>query len=423
MKNTVSNLIFGNGKYIEKKSVFWNMTLSILSAIQSAIMLMLVTRLCGTEIGGIFSISYTTSQLMYYIGSYSCRVFHSTDTCYTYSYRDYSHARLVTCAMMIVVSIMFCLLKQYSMHKVAITLAACGYKLVEAIEDLDHGELQRVGRLDIAGRIGTFRIFLTDIVFFIILLTTRNIIASFICITVAALTILIITHRSYKPLFFKAEKTQRQVYVIQLLSDCFPLFMASFFEVYINNASKYAIDKYLDNEMQTYFSVIFMPVFIIHLLSAVCFRPQLKRMSEVWNTRNFKEFNKLIVRQIITIAILSFGMIIFGALVGLRLLGLIYNLTLHSFTFEFSILLLGGGFVALYSYMYNCITIMRKQRTLLVLFGIIFVVALVISNDLVSHAGLMGACYSYLLLMFLEASGGVVLFFKFYYQALKEQKD
>lgn len=409
--------------YIAQKSVFWNMTFSVLYAAQSAIMLISVTRFCGTEAGGTFSIAYATSQLMYYIGSYSCRAFHATDTCYTYSYEDYSNARLITCTIMLLVSIVYCILKKYTIEKVVIVLSACSYKLVEAIEDLDHGELQRKGRLDIAGQVGTLRVLITDIIFCIFLIITRNIAISFIYVTIVTIIIVIIAHKKYKVLFFQMINKKKKTHASKLLMDCFPLFITGFFEVYINNAPKYAIDIYLGNEIQAYFSVIFMPVFTIHLLSAVCFRPQLKNIAELWNKGEFNKFIYFIIRQVVVIVVISVVIIIFGVIFGLYLLGLIYNLSLNMFVFEFVILLLGGSFVALYTYMYNCITIMRKQKALLMLFGIIAVVAWLISDILVSCGGLTGACWSYLLLMFLEAIGGVGLFIKFYVQAIRRQMD
>ena len=130
----------------------------------------------------------------------------------------------------------------------------------------------------------------------------------------------------------------------------------------------------------------------------------------------------MMVRQIIVIAILAVTITVFGVLIGLRLLGLMYGLELGTFLAEFAVLLIGGGFSALYTYMDVCITIMRKQKTLLVVSGTIGLIALFTSGSIVAKMGLTGACYSYLLLVLLEALGGVMFVTIFYYQAVKREK-
>lgn len=168
MKNVISRFILSDSKQIERASAFWNMMFSGINALQSAVMLLMVTRLCGPEEGGTFSLAYATAQLMYVVGTYSVRTFHVTDTQYIYSSRSYVRVRIVTGTIMAATSLAFCLLRGYGTVKAGVIFAACAYKLAEVAEDLDHGELQRHGRLDVAGREGTLRICLTDFLFFVI---------------------------------------------------------------------------------------------------------------------------------------------------------------------------------------------------------------------------------------------------------------
>ena len=423
MRSNISYLVFGNGKHIDSKSLFWNMTFSVTNALQSAIMLLIVTRVCGIKDGGIFSIAYATSQLMYTVGGYSTRTFQATDTRYVYSYRDYSNARFVTCLGMMITASVYCAIRQYDLEKTEIVFAACIYKLIEAIEDLDHGELQREGRLDIAGRIGTFRIVLNDLTFFAILSATGDVKFALIGVAAVAALVVAITHQYYKVSFHREKQATQKKKISRLLWDCFPLFASGCLAMYVSNASKYAIDVYLGDETQTYFSVIFMPVFTINLLSGVCFRPQMKQMADFWNAREFKRFQKMIFRQVLVIIALSVSITTFGVLIGLRLLSLIYKLPLDSLAVEFAILLAGGGLVALYNYLYHCITIMRRQGSLLVQSAVVAATALIMSNIVTSRFGISGACWSYFLLTFLEAAGSIGLIGRFYCQAVQDEKS
>lgn len=424
MKDFISRLIFGNGKQIEGKAVFWSMAFSMLDAVQSAIMLLAVTRLCGPETGGVFAIAYATAQLMYAVGTYSVRTFQATDTQYIYSYERYARARVVTGAGMAVASVAFCFLRSYGAAKTGVVLVACAYKLVEVAEDLDHGELQRRGRLDVAGRVGTLRIGLNDLAFFTVLAATRSVLAALTGVALVSLLVTAACHRSYKELWRKEPPETGPGTSLgekRLLRECFPLFASGCLAMYINNAAKYAIDAHLGDVAQTYFSVIFMPVFTINLLSSVCFRPQMKRMAELWNCGETAGFRRMMVRQVGIILGLSVMVIGFGVWIGLRLLGLLYGVDLSGLVGEFVVLLVGGGLVALYNYLNTCITIMRRQRWLLALTGATAAAALLTADALVVRAGLTGACWVYLGLMLLEALGAAVFTAVFYRQGKRER--
>lgn len=424
MEQMLLYLIFGNGRDIPRKAVLWSMAFSMVDAVQSAVMLLAVTRLCGAEVGGVFAIAYATAQLMYAVGTYSVRTFHATDTQGVYSYHSYARARAVTCVGMAVASVAFCLLRGYGAAKTGVVLLACAYKLVEVVEDLDHGELQRLGRLDVAGRVGTLRIVLNDILFFSVLSASRDLTAALATVMLVSLLVTAVCHGLYREHWQSEPAISGQGSsrgAGRLLWECLPLFIAGCLAMYISNAAKYAIDAHLGDVVQTYFSVIFMPVFTINLLSLVCFRPQMKRMAELWNCGEYQEYLRMVLRQVAIIVALCVAITAFGVVIGLRLLSLLYGVDLSGLMGEFVVLLLGGGLVALYNYMNTCITIMRRQKYLLVLTALVATVALAVSDTLVLRAGITGACWCYLGLMLLEALGATVLTVIFYQQGKREE--
>ena len=231
-----------------------------------------------------------------------------------------------------------------------------------------------------------------------------------------ALLITLLANRMYRPLFVEDAVSVHQGKGRQLLIDCFPLFVSGCVWMYNINAARYAIDACLDNETQIYYSVLFIPVFIVDLLSGMIFRPQLKHMSEVWNGGERTMFRRMVLRQVEIIAVLATGITLFGILAGLRLLGIIYGLELSGYVLCFAILLVGGGLSALCGYLGGCLTIMRRQKSLLALNCVVAVTALIVSKPLVSQYGLMGACCSYLLLRAIETCGDVSLFIWYYKQ-------
>ena len=55
---------------IEQKSVFWNMMSSGLNSVVSMFLLWIVTMINGVSDAGIFSLAFSTSQMMLTIGNY-----------------------------------------------------------------------------------------------------------------------------------------------------------------------------------------------------------------------------------------------------------------------------------------------------------------------------------------------------------------
>lgn len=402
MKEKIIILLRLNAEKTEGRSTFWNMTFCILSALQSSIMVMAVTRVSGAETAGIVSIAFATAYLMYTLGTYGVRNFHTTDSQNKYLYNDYRRLRILSCGLMAIGSLIYCLGKNYSGYKFIVVLLICLLKMVEVIEDLYHGEFQRSGRLDIAGQLGTLRLIGSYIIFFALLFITQSLIVSIAFVIVFSSMVAILTR--YILTNFIAEKgiLNGLNSIRELSTSCFPLFVMSFFSIYISNAPKYAIDIFLSESDQAYYAIISMPVFTINLLSGIIYRPKLLHMAELWNAGDSARFIKLILKEICVILAFSGMVISFGLTVGLKMLEIIYGVSLVTLKTDFFILLLGGGAVACYNFLTVCLTIMRKQVFVLAISACVMLAAWAISNPIVQYAGLTGASLLYLILMTAE---------------------
>ena len=64
---------FINSDNIVRDSYLWNVLSASIYAMQSAIVLIVITHTVGLEDAGVFSIAYAIASLMYYIGEYGVR--------------------------------------------------------------------------------------------------------------------------------------------------------------------------------------------------------------------------------------------------------------------------------------------------------------------------------------------------------------
>lgn len=382
---------------VSLKSEFtWNILGSITYAASSLIYLLIVTRSVGANDAGVFAIAFANAQLMLAIGRYGMRTFQSTDIKGQYSFGTYLVSRICTCIAMLLVNFAYIVLNGFSLYKSYIILWVCVLKMLDAVEDVFHGLFQVKSRLDISGKLQMIRNVFSVVVFFAAILITRQLL--FTCILTSILSLIICLSINI-PFAAKYDNISLNFSVRplkRLLIDCFPLFAATFLSIYIYNAPKYAIDRYLIEEMQTYYSILFMPTFIINLFSEFAFKPLLVRMADLWINDKARELMNSIIKLLGWIALLSIVALIGGYILAIPFLSLIYGIDLTTFKEEFMILLLGGCFGAAVWLINNVLTTIRKQKALLISYLIIAVLTRIISPLLVQKGQVTGASFSYL---------------------------
>ena len=190
---------------------------------------------------------------------------------------------------------------------------------------------------------------------------------------------------------------------------CFPLAACTFLIMYIANAPKYSIDAVLDEKTQTCFNIIFMPVFVISLLSNFIFQPMLFKVASVWQEKKTHEFKKIIVRQTFIILGLTIIIALGGFLLGIPVLSAVFSVNLKSYRTELVILILGGGMLALINFENMIITTIRYQRFLIWGYLIVAVISYVFGNRVVRNYGVLGISTFYSILVTLLAIGFFIL--------------
>ena len=142
----IAKIFIGNDNNIGKKAVVWNMVASLLYSFQSALMLLVVTRVAGLVVGGIFSIAYTVSQMFASVGSFSMRDFQVSDVRNKYSYSTYISSRILTLIIMVLGCLSYSLMQGYSGEKLIILMILSFYRAVDGADDVIQGEIQKRGR-------------------------------------------------------------------------------------------------------------------------------------------------------------------------------------------------------------------------------------------------------------------------------------
>lgn len=379
---------------VKKSEIIWNTLGSFVESLLSAVLLMFCTRLNGTEIAGMFSISFATATILNAIGDFGIRIYQVTDTNRKYKFGDYLLARVFVVITMVIIGIIFVNISGYTAEKLWICIALIIFKVIDNLSETYQGEFQLRNRLDLGGKSMVIRVSSSLIVFFITDVITKNVIFSCITFVLTNLTLFLLWDVRILSKFQKLEIKYDKNNIKEILLDCLPLAISTGLSLYIINATKYAIDNFGDYTMQTYFNVIYMPTFVINLVSAFVIKPFLKPFGDLWNSKEYLKFIKSISLIILILAGATICIDIACALLGVPVLSFIYGIDLSPYKIEMILLVISGFFYASATVMLYALSTIRKQKLTTIAYIITSVIALIASNICVNKWQMKGAIVS-----------------------------
>lgn len=388
-----------NENVSSKRKFIWNMVGSMSNALSSFILLTIVTRVNGSEDGGIFSLAFSTAQMLASIGCFETRAIQVTDIKRKLIFKDYFTFRLLSSSLMMIALIVYVLFSGKQGETAAVMFFICLYKAIDCISDSFQGLFQLEDRIDLSGMALGVRVILSTIVFTISLASTHSLLWSSIVMCVTEIIFIRFFDYRISKQYEKCGIQIRFEAIKSLFIQCFPLFIGSFMLSYIVNASRYAIDNYMSNEVQNYYGFLLMPAFVINLFSLFVFRPLLTPMAIKWEERNKRGFFAIIKKSMLWIAFLTVGAVLGAYILGIPILNLFSGLDLSAYRKELVIVMLGGSMNAVITVCYYILAVMRKQYMILTAYGVGFIAALVLPPLFVQRAGITGAVIAYVIPM------------------------
>ena len=426
----------------EAGNYIWNAIGGMLNAGQSVLVLIIVTRVCGLEAAGLYSIAFATGNLFMYLGNYGVRNYQVSDVDEKFPFRSYVLHRLLTVALMLLVAAVYCtyslLRGAYSPAKTMTVAAMCLLKAIDCLEEVLEGRLHQRGRLDLAGKMMTVRLLISIGGMLAVLVATRNLLtATNAAIILAAAAVILMAaacRRTLLPLqpapelvadvgnagaapgaaaknrgaatspaaasaAVSAARRGALRDAAVLMRVCFPVCAANFLSFYLINAPKYAIDAAMSETAQAQYNFIAMPVFVIQLLGMFVYQPVLVRMTLSWNRADKKGFLRDFLR--ITAGLLIIAALCLGGayVLGIPVLSALYATDLSALKPELLLILAGGVFLAMNGFYSAVLTLMREQNRIPFMYLAGAVLSLILTPHFVEISGIMGAVISFVLIM------------------------
>ena len=393
----------------DKKNVIWNIIGASANAFNSLFFAIIVTRINGIDNAGIFTFCFATACMLYCVGNYCGRTFQVTDISKKTSDSDYIYHRLITCIIMMVVTLVFSLIKGYDLYKSSILIILCGFKCIEAFSESIYAVIQRNGELYKVG-ISLFLKAIIALVTLIILdLLTHNLVISCLSIVIINIVFLIFyDFRNMRKLNYVKTKFTKEV--------CFSIFKSGFFTfilsmllIYIFNIPRYAIDDLSENSIQTIFGIIIMPASFMWLMGQYIIQPLLTKVANFIENKKYGDLKNLIINLVFIIIVLGIIITAIAWLLEAPVLGFVYGVNLTPYFNSMMVIIIGSIFYSLITILSALLVAMRKTLSQTVIYSIIAFFSTTISYVLVKLNAVVGASITYFISMLMVAVSFIIL--------------
>jgi O-antigen/teichoic acid export membrane protein len=354
-----------------------------------------VTWLVGIEGAGKFSMAYVTGMMLMYLANYGARTFQVSDVREEQSFAAYQIQRYITCALMAAVGWAWCAFHGYDQQMLTICTGVFGFRMMDALADVYEGRLQQQDKLYLAGISMTLRSVATFISCCVVLFLTHDPgMASMALFVVSIVTFLIAT---LPVALFETPKSRRPelIEIHDIFVQCFPTAAALFLYALIDNMPKFAMEGTLSYDNQLYYNAIYFPAHAIVMMVGFIYKPQLLRLASVWSDPNGRRrFDMIIFAMLaVTAATTAFMALIMGW-IGIKLMSFFYGIDFSQISNLVFMMVVTGGLAAAIDFLYQIITVLRRQAIVMWLYAIGFLASIPISYVLVSSFSLAGAVYA-----------------------------
>ena len=370
----------------------WGMVFPVLTVV--------VTQLVGAEQAGMFSLAFVTGTLLMFLANYGVRTYQVSDLDEAHSFADYQLNRWVTCIVAVAVGIGYCTLRGYADQMFTISVGVYLYKIIDGLADVYEGRLQQADKLYLAGVSQAFRSVAVLVIFSLALLVTRNLPVACIAMAVTAIASFIVLTM---PLALMETAKSRRVSpgsVAALFKRCFPLFLALFLYALIDNMPKFVMEGVLSYDNQLYYNALYFPAQGILLTIGLIYKPLLVRMAEAWaDPKKRRRFDLVVVAILVVIVALTGVTAFVMGWIGIPVMSFLYGLDFEQFRGLCFIMIAAGGVTAAIDFLYQVITVLRRQKSVMRLYVITFGFSLFAPILLVNFTGLPGAVIGYLIVM------------------------
>lgn len=346
---------------------FWNMMGSGMMAASTVLMTMLVGHFTDLALVGDFSLALTTAQIIYSLALFGTNDLQMTDYHRRYRFNHYFWVKAFSTCLAALVCLVAVTALRFSGAAAGLTYLLTVFMLLNSLGELYQSMFFQSNRLDLTGKAMFWRYFLSTVAFGVVLIASGNIAAAcavMIAVNIAA-TIWWDLRRAGE--FRDAGYGLDAKNSLRLIREAWPLCLSVLGSLFVVNCPKYIINARLSSEIQGLYSILFIPTYSINLLSQFIFRPYLARYEALLRSDR-KGFWRLLLGQAGVIAGAGVVLGAFMFVAGAPLLRLLFGQDVSGYRALMGLFMVSGGILAVNQLLYYIMVILRRQKTVLLIF-------------------------------------------------------
>lgn len=147
--------------------------------------------MCVRTAGRVYSLSYATAQLLLQVGRYGVRTYQATDLEHKYIFSEYKVSRIITCALMMLFGIIYSSFS-FKGEYIIISTFIIMMKMIDAVEDVFHGNLQQKYHVEQMGKMLAARNLYSAVFFTAMLIITKNLYCTCVATSTTSLILCLI---------------------------------------------------------------------------------------------------------------------------------------------------------------------------------------------------------------------------------------
>ena len=376
--------------------VIWFTVGNSMQAGTTVLMTMLTGYVLDLASVGIFSFALMASQLLYTVGLFGANDLQMTDYDHRYRFGDYFKVKVVsTLAAMLICFILPGLLGLHG-RKMACLFLLTTYMLINSAAELYQSMLFQAQRLDLSGKMLFFRMTVSLAGFAVVILIKRSLLQACAVLLLVNFAATCFSVRRWCGAYRDSPCILRDGKEKELFIESFPLCLSVLGFLLNINAPKFLINYFLTDEIQGIYTILFMPVYAVNLISQFIFKPYLIKYA-----RNLEKqdgsFEKLLLSQTLFIGLCA-GLAAFGMwLLGPWLLKLLFSKDLTAYRGWMGVFMVSGGLMALNQLCYYLLVLLKRQKMILANYSVGIIVSFTAGIAVIPHAGIMGTWLAFTL--------------------------
>jgi len=373
-----------------KKNIAWNSSGSFVYLFFQWLVTYLVVILLGFESAGVFSLAISIASIAFAFALYGVRGYQISDMQKKYSDKTYIITRLVTSLLSLIGVIVYVSISGYSLYTILCIVAYVLFKVSEAYADVYHGIIQRGGRMDSIGKSLILRGVLTNSLFIVCALITKDLLLAIILQAALSFVLIYVYDRKKVQPFYEKVSTVSTKSVTSLLIECLPLAVYVFLSNLIMSIPRINLEAMQGSEILGIYASIAIPAAIIQVVAGFIFSPVLTIFAEHVDQKNFQHFYKLLFKTIGYIVSFSVIVIIGGILFGHFGLVLLFGDEIARYTYLFVPILYISSLTALSWFIGLMLTVIREFKGLIIASVIAVLICIFGSKYFIESYGING---------------------------------